>query len=375
MRRLHRSAVRQEIFVLVSITATTRVRRSRGLVIYYEGESLVFENFLLRTKTRSHPLLTDLLREAEHFKAVSDIKERFSGKTTEGWDETLEALVDQGILVCEGSDQDLRELQLDAWKWDLSARYYHFATKDVEFSTDYEGELPYFTNLAAVEPPPAHYKDYDSKFLALPPPLPLPERPLEEILRNRRTQRWFIPHVISQTIFSQLIFFTWGKLGSVDEGLISGRIFRTSPSGGCRHPIEVYPIINQVEGIPAGIYHYSVRRHGLELLEAGDFVDLVTKFCADQPWVRNASVFFVMSAIFPRSMWRYRFSRAYRVVQMDAGHLGQTFQLVSTCLGLDSFITAALRDTMIESTLGLDGIMESVIYAGAAGRVNDPVRL
>ncbi len=343
--------------------------------MYYEGESLVFENFLLRKKTKSHPLLTDLLGETEHFKPISDIKERFSGKTVEGWDETLEALVDQGILVCEGSNQDLRETQLDSWKWDLPARYYHFATKDVEFSTDYKGEWSYFTKLAATDPPPPHYKDYDSEFLALPLPEPLPGKLLEEVLRNRRTQRWFIPHVISKQIFSQLMFYTWGKLASVDEGLISTRILRTSPSGGCRHPIEVYPIINQVEGIPSGIYHYSVRRHGLELVKEGNFIDHVPKLAADQPWVRGASVFFIMSAIFPRSMWRYRFARAYRVIQLDAGHLGQTFQLVSTCLGLDSFITAALRDSLVESALQIDGIMESVIYAGAVGRVENPGRL
>ncbi len=62
-------------------------------------------------------------------------------------------------------------------------------------------------------------------------------------------------------------------------------------------------------------------------------------------------------------------SRAYRVVQMDAGHLGQTFQLTATALGLDSFVMAALQDSLIERCLGVDEITEGVVYAVAAGRV------
>ncbi|MDF5808502.1 hypothetical protein P4123_14470 [Pseudomonas aeruginosa] len=44
---------------------------------------------------------------------------------------------------------------------------------------------------------------------------------------------------------------------------------KTSPSGGSLHPVEVYPIVLNVDGIERGIYHYSVRRHGLERLWTG----------------------------------------------------------------------------------------------------------
>ena len=82
----------------------------------------------------------------------------------------------------------------------------------------------------------------------------------------------------------------------------------------------------------------------------------------------QAPAVFVMTAVFARTQWRYEFPRAYRVVLLDAGHLCQTFCLVATALGLAPFCTAALADSLLEQTLGLDGINESVIYACGVGR-------
>jgi SagB-type dehydrogenase family enzyme len=74
-----------------------------------------------------------------------------------------------------------------------------------------------------------------------------------------------------------------------------------------------------------------------------------------------------MTAVFSRVMWKYRQPRAYRVVLLDAGHLCQTFCLVATWLGLAPFCTAALKDTLIEQNLRLDGISESVLYIAGVG--------
>jgi nitroreductase len=74
-----------------------------------------------------------------------------------------------------------------------------------------------------------------------------------------------------------------------------------------------------------------------------------------------------MTAVLERSMWKYRQSHAYRVLHLDAGHLGQTFHLACTELGLVPFTTAALAPDRIEAELGLDGIREIAVYAAAAG--------
>jgi nitroreductase len=55
------------------------------------------------------------------------------------------------------------------------------------------------------------------------------------------------------------------------------------------------------------------------------------------------------------------------VVLLDAGHLCQTFCLAATRMGLAPFSTAALKDSLIEQDLGIDGISESVLYVAGIG--------
>ena len=78
-----------------------------------------------------------------------------------------------------------------------------------------------------------------------------------------------------------------------------------------------------------------------------------------------------MTTVLERVMWRYRFSRAYRVILLEAGHFCQTFCLVATWLKLAPFCTAALDDEMIESDLGLKA-GETPIYAAGIGMPTHP---
>lgn len=74
-----------------------------------------------------------------------------------------------------------------------------------------------------------------------------------------------------------------------------------------------------------------------------------------------------MTAVVNRTMWKYKQTNAYRVIQLDAGHLGQTFHLVCTSLGLAPFTTAATQDIAIEQELGIDGVSEIPIYTAVTG--------
>src|SRR4029077_18396672 len=96
---------------------------------------------------------------------------------------------------------------------------------------------------------------------------------------------------------------------------------------------------------------------------------MVSAYCADQSWFAGAAALFIMTAVFARTMWKYGRARAYRVVLLETGHLCQTFCLTATRLGLAPFCTAALRDSLIERDLGIDGISESVLYVAGVGLV------
>jgi SagB-type dehydrogenase family enzyme len=312
-----------------------------------------------------------MLGEISDFKTLEEIRGQFSKKGTVYWDEVIDTLIRKDILIVKNSNLDKKERSLEMWKWNHTARYYHFATRDVKYSFDPVEEKKLFTELAKIEPLPNHYKDYENHFLKLSSNKETlhteSSESVSSLLLRRRTIRKFDSKSISFDQFSRILLLTWGKTASVEEGLIERRVIKTSPSGGCRHPIEVYPIVNNVERIPAGIYHYSVRKHGLELIRRGSFSNDVTKYCSGQPWFERAAAIFVMTAILERSMWRYRNSRTYRIIQLDAGHLAQTFHLVATALHLGPLTTAGIQDTLLENALGIDGINEIAIYVCAVG--------
>ena len=141
---------------------------------------------------------------------------------------------------------------------------------------------------------------------------------------------------------------------------------KTSPSAGARHPIEVYVAAVRVQGLPQGLYHYASDRHCLECLRQVAMKRRVLGYLGGQWWFAEAAATMLMTAVFPRTLWKYPYSRAYRTV-LDAGHLCQTFCLVATWFGLASFCTMALADTLIERDIGVDGITESALYAAGVG--------
>ncbi len=123
----------------------------------------------------------------------------------------------------------------------------------------------------------------------------------------------------------------------------------------------------RVEGIPPGIYHYVSDAHVLERIQDGLTPARVVDYCAGPSWVGSAPALFAMTAVFGRTSWKYRFPRAYRVVLAETGHLCQTFSLVACSLGLGPFSTMALKDSLIEGDLGIDGVTESVLYVAGVG--------
>lgn len=122
--------------------------------------------------------------------------------------------------------------------------------------------------------------------------------------------------------------------------------------------------------VPGRGHGPSVEADALEPLgpqPLDELEDLVDELCSGQGWVRSAAAVFFMTAVVERSMWKYPHAHAYRVLHLDAGHLGQTFQLACTALGLATFVTTATRNRRIEETLALDGVSEFAVYTTAAG--------
>ena len=220
----------------------------------------------------------------------------------------------------------------------------------------------------AESPQPELSKSYSGKpHIDLPKIAVAGESEFARVLMSRKTHRQFSGEAIGLDAVSKLLFYTWGVQGQINTAQL-GRLFhKTSPSGGARHSVEVYLLAIRVRGLSQGLYHYNCVDHQLSRLRSVRAKQKAVEYTAGHEFLSEASALFIMTSVFPRVQWKYRFPRAYRVVLLDAGHLCQTFCLVATWLGLAPFCTAALGDTLIEHDLGIDGIHESALYVAGAG--------
>jgi putative peptide maturation dehydrogenase len=304
-----------------------------------------------------------------------------------GLDNGLTAdLVAKGLLLIDGDDAmrdglRKRDEALSANQWNIYAALYHYMTqwsgvdiwdgdeRDVEFAARSRSAVE--TYVAEHGVPSAAFAQPRGNGSV---PLPGHDRdgPLYRALLARRTTRSFdtgAPMTLEQldTVL-RYVFGCHGIRSTVGEILM---IKRTSPSGGGLHPIEAYPIVSNVSGVPPGIYHYNVREHSLTLLSELDAAvarSTAATFMCGQSYFATASVSFVLTARYYRNHWKYRrHQRAYAGILMDAAHLTQTLYLVSGELGLGAFVTIALNARDIEQRLGLDGVSEGVIAIAGCG--------
>ena len=185
---------------------------------------------------------------------------------------------------------------------------------------------------------------------------------LWEVIAQRRSAREFSRQSISFSQLSQLIWATQGvtsKNGGFD--------FRAAPSAGALYPIETYVLVNRVEEISRGLYHYHVKTEQLMLLKEGHFGPDFRHAGLDQEMLEEAACVFIWTAVVERSKWKYR-ERAYRYIYMDVGHIGQNLYLAATALNLGCCTAGAFFDDEVDRLIGVDGREEISIYLGAVGR-------
>ncbi len=345
----------------------SRFRRARSLLISWRDGDLVFTNYLARTVLSGEPETVRVLNFCDDWVRLPDLVAHMPEYSRRSIASAVRQLIATSLLVIEHSAAAVRDADLaDVWSAWLPHGSFHFATKDVYFLTPSETE-PLMKRYMAESPQPALTKQYRGS-----PSIPLSKThsrddDFSRVLMARQTYRNFARKPISLAMLSDLLYYTWGVTGKIDAPPF-GRLFhKTSPSGGARHSIEAYVLALRVEGLSQGLYHYDGLKQKLTKIRGVQAKKKAVEYTAGHEFLDDASALFIMTAVFPRVLWKYRFARGYRVVLLDAGHLCQTFCLAATWLGLAPFCTAALQDSLIEKDLGIDGIRESVLYVAAVG--------
>jgi SagB-type dehydrogenase family enzyme len=344
-----------------------RVRRAFTLHAYWKDGDLVVENFATRIAVSTDPITIQILGVFDRWRRREALARELPQYSASSLARAIRSLIRHSLLIEEGSVQARLGKKIDdTWASWLPHGGYHFATKDTKFAQPSAWKA-IVRRIRAAETQPALTKSYPRvPTQTLPAPAPVDGEFLR-VLVARKTHRRFTPEALSLDKLATLLHYTWGAMGIINTRDFGPLFHKTSPSGGARHPGEVYVASLRVNGLPRGIYHYNIRRHALERLQRGPMRAKMLRYALGQQHVGSACAVFMMTASFPRSMYKYKTARAYRVVTLETGHLAQTFCLVATWLGLAPFTTAAIIDTEIEKALGLDGVEESVLYIAGVG--------
>jgi SagB-type dehydrogenase family enzyme len=147
--------------------------------------------------------------------------------------------------------------------------------------------------------------------------------------------------------------------------------FRAAASAGALYPIEIYVACGEVDGLEAGLYHFSPADLKLRGLRSGDWRSTIAAGCAMENAVREARAVLILSAIFWRSAWKYR-ARAYRYCFWDAGTILANLLAAASAEGLEAELLTAFVDPELERLIGIDGEREGVVCVVALGKASAP---
>jgi putative peptide maturation dehydrogenase len=283
--------------------------------------------------------------------------------------DTTESLVRKGLLIAdEGGDDDARRrdqtLRDTHWRA-IDAIVHRFSRWQKVDTVDAQRRFAEETDQTFLErlgPAPPLIREWTSKDRRLSLPRST-DGALDALLSRRVTCRNYdTSRALSAADFGQILFATFGAR-AVDE--YAPDVFllkRGVPSAGGLHPTEAYVIVQRVEGLAPGLYHYHPADHALEPIRemsTDEIAAFALRALGGQPYFADAHAMIAMTSRFGRNFWKYRnHAKAYRATILDIGHLSQTLYLAATELGLGAFITAGINEVDIEQAFGLDPMAE-----------------
>jgi SagB-type dehydrogenase family enzyme len=150
---------------------------------------------------------------------------------------------------------------------------------------------------------------------------------------------------------ARLLFFSNGVSRTSASAFGDTSYFRTAMSAGNLHPVEIYVVCGNLEGVPAGVYHFAPLEFGLIVLRRGDYRGALARAAVD-PRIAEELVTLVLTGIPWRTAWKYG-ERGFRHLFWDAGAiLANLLALTPASLHI-GFI-----DEQVAQLVGIDGVSE-----------------
>ncbi len=142
--------------------------------------------------------------------------------------------------------------------------------------------------------------------------------------------------------------------------------FRAAACTGALYEIELYLVCGDLNGLPAGIYHFAPAEFGLRLLRAGDFRHALIEATGGELAIANAPLTVVCTGTYWRNAWKYQ-ARTYRHFGWDNGTLLANLLAVATAQGLPAKVVCGFVDATVNRLLDVDSEREVAFSLVALG--------
>ena len=193
----------------------------------------------------------------------------------------------------------------------------------------------------------------------------IPQADITTAIGNRKSHRGYLKQNLSLEELAYLLWCTQGVRGKV----VNGHAYRNVPSAGCRHALETYLAIFNVDELDSSMYRYLPLSHQLVFEFSDDMLsEKMIIASLGQSYPGKSAVTFIWVAIPYRMEWRYGLA-AHKVIALDAGHVCQNLYLACETIDAGTCAIAAYDQEELDELLGLDGEEEFAIYIASVGKV------
>ena len=142
--------------------------------------------------------------------------------------------------------------------------------------------------------------------------------------------------------------------------------FRNYASAGALYPVEVYMGCADLQGLPAGVYHFDPQGPTLTPLREGDHRGHLVRATAGEPAAARAPVVLVLTGIPWRTAWKYT-ERGYRHLFWDAGMILANVLALAASARLPVRVVLGFADAEVSALLGLEQRREFPLCLVAIG--------
>jgi SagB-type dehydrogenase family enzyme len=188
------------------------------------------------------------------------------------------------------------------------------------------------------------------------------------------------PHIPDLTTLARLLYYSAGITKRIEYpgwGAATGagsyvEYFRAAACTGALYHIELYAVCQDLEGLPAGVYHFDPADFALRQLRAGDYRPVLCQASGTAAELSTTPLMLVYTDMFGRNAVKYQ-AREYRHAFWDSGTILSHSLAVSAAHHLPARLVMGFVDEAVNSLLGLDPDYEAALAILGVGSSPSPI--